>query len=171
MNPAFPNLKLTGPQLCPDKHGLLSQQWEMIWHRVLSRLSGSGDYDRREKEGGQPGQKASSMLPLCFISSLPLPPHSSASRKVWKWIALMTSLVWKQANHLGNSILHIMVKSMNFGFKCAQFKSWLYHIIYVILIKTPISLFIAGFILYKQDHNCVTSWVVLRSHKIIHQGV
>lgn len=25
MNPAFPNLELTGPKLCPDKHSLLNQ--------------------------------------------------------------------------------------------------------------------------------------------------
>jgi len=51
-------------------------------------------------------------------------PPALHSRKVWKCISDLPGVktrLWVSSQ--GNSILHIMVKSMNSGFKCARFKS------------------------------------------------
>lgn len=82
MNPAFSNLKFTGLQLCPDKHGLLSQLMgdNLIWRGIPPRLSGSGDprMGKKGEEGklnfeGHPSN-ALSMSRSQYVL-LPLPSH------------------------------------------------------------------------------------------------
>lgn len=146
MNPAFPNLKLTGPQLCPDKHGLLSQLVgdDLAWDSSQAvRIWGPQTGGRRRKEANWTLKALPLTPPLCLGPSIAPSASSEAlhARKVWKWISDFPGVknrLW--VSSLGNSILHLMVKSMNSGFKCARFKSWLYHVIYVILTRHIISL-------------------------------
>lgn len=78
MNPAFPNLELTGPQLRPDKHGLLSQlvaddlPWDScqalrIWEPQ------NGEKIRQLGFGGSPSDALSMPRPghctLCHLRS------------------------------------------------------------------------------------------------------
>lgn len=88
MVPAFPNLKLTGPQLCPDKHGLLSQLVgdDLAWDSSQAvRIWGP-------QTGGEEGKEANWTLkalpltpPLCLgpsISPSASPPSSALKKSL-----------------------------------------------------------------------------------------
>ena len=81
MNPAFPNLKVTGPQLCPDKRGLLSQLVEdnLAWDssqavRIWGPQSGREGKERGKLDfEGPPSTTLSMSRPqhcsLCLLTS------------------------------------------------------------------------------------------------------
>jgi len=91
MNPAFPNLKFTGPQLCLDKHGLLSQLVgdDLAWVSSQAvRIWGPQDGGGQEKEGGKRGFES------------PLSNTSSMSRPQLYPLCLLTSPVLKRSSEM-----------------------------------------------------------------------